>query len=114
MPLQARVAVDPVRSVLSELPIVVHAATAVALIGHAISGDVAWYRAALISSVAGIVAAIVAAVPALADIVGLAASPWRSLGRRLAACNAVAVVACSAASATIYTSYARVHELDDS
>jgi hypothetical protein len=113
MPMQAHDAVDPIRPVFVELPIVVFAAIAGALIGHAIFGDVAWYRAAFVASAIGIVTAIAAVVPAVADLVGVAAGRWRALGRGHAVCNVIALLACSAASATIYTSYARFHELDD-
>jgi hypothetical protein len=113
MPMQARVAIDPIRPVFVEVPIVVYAAIAGALIGHAIFGDVAWYRAAFIASAVGIFIAIVAVVPAVVDLVGVTASRWRTLGRRHAACNVIALLACSATSATIYSSYAQVHHLDD-
>jgi uncharacterized membrane protein len=114
MPVHARVAIDPTHPVLVELPIVLYAATVVALVGHAIGGDVSWYRAALCASAASVAVAIVAVVPAIADLVGLSASDrWRTLGVRHAACNVVALIAFAAAGATIYSNYARVHELGD-
>ena len=48
------------------------------------------------------------------DLVALVATPrWRSLGRRHALCNVTSLVAFSAAFATLYSNYARVHELGD-
>jgi uncharacterized membrane protein len=114
MATHARIATDPIHPMLVEFPIVLYTATVVALIGHAITGEVFWYRAAMYASGASIATSIIAVVPAIVDLIGLSStSRWRRLGLRHALCNVVAVVAFSAAGATIYSNYARIHQLGD-
>jgi uncharacterized membrane protein len=114
MATHARIATDPIHPMLVEFPIVLYSATVVALLGHAISGDAFWYRAAMYASCASIAIAIVAVVPAIVDLIGLSStSRWRRLGFRHAACNIVALIAFSAAGATIYSNYAELHQLAD-
>ena len=114
MPVHARVATDPIHPLLVEFPIVLYAATVATLIGHAVGGGVAWYRAALYASAASVVVAIVAVVPSIVDLAALAPLPrLRALGRRHALCGIVALIAFSAAFATIFHGYARTHQLGD-
>ncbi|HEY1551449.1 MAG TPA: DUF2231 domain-containing protein [Kofleriaceae bacterium] len=110
----ARIATDPIHPMLVEFPIVLYSATVVALLGHAVSGEAFWYRAAMYASCASIVIAVVAVVPAIVDLIGLSStSRWRRLGLRHAACNVAALVAFSAAGATIYSNYSQLHHLAD-
>lgn len=114
MATHARIASDPIHPMLVEFPIVLYSATVVALLGHALSGQAFWYRAAMYASCASIAIAIVAVVPAIVDLIGLSStSRWRRLGMRHAACNIAALVAFSAAGATIYSNYAQLHQLAD-
>jgi uncharacterized membrane protein len=114
MATHARIATDPIHPMLVEFPIVLYTATVVALLGHAISGDAFWYRAAMYASCASIAIAIIVVVPAIVDLIGLSStSRWRRLGLRHAVCNVAALVAFSAAGATIFSNYALLHELGD-
>ena len=81
---------------LVEFPIVLYTATVVALLGHALTAEAFWYRAAMYASCASIAISVVAVVPAIVDLIGLSStSRWRRLGLRHAACNIVALVAFS-------------------
>jgi uncharacterized membrane protein len=114
MATHVRIASDPVHPMLVEFPIVLYTATVVALIGHAVTGEPFWYRAAMYASAASIASSIVAVVPAIVDLIGLSStSRWRRLGLRHAACEVVTLVAFSAAGATIYSNYAQLHQLGD-
>ncbi len=114
MATHARIATDPIHPMLVEFPIVLYTATVVALLGHALTGEAFWYRAAMFASIASIAIAVVAVVPAIVDLIGLSStSRWRRLGLRHAACNVAALVAFSAAGATIYSNYAQLHQLAD-
>ena len=114
MPVHAHVAVDPIHAALIDVPIVVPTRRpSPRSPGTRSPASRRWYRAAFCASVASVAIALVAVVPAIADLVGLTASPrWCRLGFRHAACNVVALIAFSAAGAAICTDYARLHELD--
>jgi uncharacterized membrane protein len=72
---RARIAGHPIHPMLIVFPIAGYAATVVALIVHAASGDPFWYRFAWWTNLGGVVMAGVAALPGLVDLLFL---PGRS------------------------------------
>jgi uncharacterized membrane protein len=78
----------------------------IALIVHAATHDPFWYRAAMYTNVAGVVMAVVAAVPGLVDLAGLPAfSQARATGLRHAGFNVLALILFAASGAVIYSNW---------
>jgi uncharacterized membrane protein len=68
---KARIAGHPIHPMLVALPIGLYVATVAALLGFVGTSDPFYYRAALVANVAGVVTALVAAIPGAIDLFAL-------------------------------------------
>jgi uncharacterized membrane protein len=76
---RAKISDHPIHPALVAFPIVFYVSTVAALLAHAATGDPFWYRAALTTNIAGVVMAVVAAIPGAIDL--FAGIPLRSQAR---------------------------------
>jgi uncharacterized membrane protein len=65
---RAKISDHPIHPMLVAFPIVFYTSTVAALIAHVVTGDPFWYRAALTVNIAGVVSALVAAIPGAIDL----------------------------------------------
>jgi uncharacterized membrane protein len=96
---KARIGSHPIHPMLVALPIGLFTATAAALLAYMGTSDLFYYRAAMVANVAGVVAALAAAVPGAIDLLSLPkSSQARSTGFKHAgfALGAVGLFAVSA------------------
>jgi uncharacterized membrane protein len=111
---KASIARHPIHSMLVAFPIALYTSTFVALLIHAVTTDPFWYRAAMWANVAGVVMAIVAAVPGLVDLANLPSySMARTTGLRHAALNGAALILFAASGAIMYGNRTAGHALGD-
>jgi uncharacterized membrane protein len=111
---KARIASHPIHPMLVAFPIALYTATVVALIVHASTTDPFWYRAAMYTCIAGVVMAVITAVPGLVDLITLPAhSKARETGLRHAAFNVLALLFFAATGAVIYGNWSREKILAD-
>ena len=88
---------------LIAFPVALYTATVVTLLVHAGTADPFWYRVALYANIAGVVMAIVAAVPGLIDLLGVPReSRARPTGIRHAAFNTLALVLFAISAVLLY------------
>lgn len=76
---RAKISDHPIHPALVAFPFVFYTSTVAALIAHAMTGDPFWFRAALTTNIAGVVMAVVAAIPGAIDL--FAGIPHRSPAR---------------------------------
>lgn len=88
---KARIGSHPLHPMLIALPITSYVATFVSLIAYAMTGDPFWFRLALWANLAGVVTAILAAIPGTVDY--LTVVPRRTVAKRTGAVHAIANVA---------------------
>jgi len=90
---KARIAGHPIHPALIAFPVALYTSTVVALIVHAVTGDPFWYRAAMWTNIAGVVMAVVAAIPGAIDLFSLPnRTRARTTGLRHAGFNVLALV----------------------
>jgi len=90
---KASIAKHPLHPMLIAFPVALYTATVVALLVNVGTHDVFWYRAAMWTNIAGVVMAVVAAVPGLVDLLSLPRqSRARITGLRHAGFNVLALV----------------------
>jgi uncharacterized membrane protein len=88
---------------LIAFPVALYVATVVALFVFLGSGNPFWYRVAFYSNVAGVVMAVIAAVPGLIDLLNLPRhSRPRMTGVRHAALNSLSLVLFAVSAALLY------------
>ena len=82
----------PIHPMLVGFPIVLFAATIVLELAHIGTHDASYYRAAMVANIAGVVMALLAAIPGAIDLFSLpAGSPARATGIRHALLNVLTV-----------------------
>jgi uncharacterized membrane protein len=90
---KARIAGHPIHPAIIAFPVALYTATVVSLLVFAGTHDGFWYRVAMWSNVAGVVMAVVAAVPGLIDLLSVPRrTRARTTGIRHAAFNVLALV----------------------
>jgi uncharacterized membrane protein len=90
---KARIAGHPIHPALIAFPVALYTATVVALIVFAGTSDGFWYRAAMWTNIAGVVMAVVAAIPGLIDLLSLPRrTRARTTGLRHAGFNVLSLV----------------------
>ena len=100
--------------ILIALPIVAFAATILAIIGHAITRDIGWYRGAVVAGVAGVATALLAFTIDLVDAENQAAGTQaRETGMRRLGCEALALVLLAACATLMFARYERHAALSD-
>jgi uncharacterized membrane protein len=97
----------PLHPSLIALPILAFAVAVIALVVHAATSEIAWYRLALYASVAGVITGAIEAVASYVDASNLPAHTGaREAGFRHAACDVLALVLFAATGAVLYTNLA--------
>ncbi len=90
---KARIAGHPIHPAIIAFPVALYTATVVALLVNIGTHDVFWYRAAMWANIAGVVMAVVAAIPGTIDLLSLPRrSRARVTGLRHAGFNVLALV----------------------
>jgi uncharacterized membrane protein len=79
---RARIAGHPIHPMLVTVPIGLFVATFATLVAHAVTGDPFYHRAALIADVAGVLTALVSAIPGAIDLATLERGKVRQTGVR--------------------------------
>ena len=77
---KATLADHPIHPALVAFPVVYYASTVAALVAYAFTRDLFWFRVAMTASIAGVVMAVLAAVPGAIDL--FAGVPARTAARR--------------------------------
>ncbi|HEY6037837.1 MAG TPA: DUF2231 domain-containing protein, partial [Kofleriaceae bacterium] len=96
------------------VPIAAFAATIIAIAGHLVTREIAWYQAALIAAVAGVATALLAFTVGLVDAENEAAgTEARETGMRQVAFEALALVLLAASATVMFVRYERHAELAD-
>ena len=91
---KAAISDHPIHPALIAFPVAFYTATVIALAIFQATDDLFWFRVGLVANIAGVVMAVVAAIPGAIDLFTAvpAGSPARSTGLRHAALNLVALV----------------------
>ena len=96
----------PIHPLLIALPCAAFVATIVALLGHAVTRDIGWYRIALYANTAGVVVALLAVTVGLVDAENLPAfTASREAGFRHVAFEAFALVFFAASATVMFARY---------
>jgi uncharacterized membrane protein len=66
---KAKIAGHPIHPMLIPFPIAFYTSTFLALVVHRATGDAFWYRAAIVANTAGVIMAVIAAIPGVIDYV---------------------------------------------
>ena len=103
---KARIAGHPIHPALIAFPVALYTATVVGLIVFAGTHDGFWYRAAMWTNVAGVVMAIVAAIPGTIDLFTLPNhTRARTTGLRHAGFNVLSLVLFAVSAVLLWRSY---------
>jgi uncharacterized membrane protein len=104
----------PVHPVLIALPLAAFAVTLFALLAHAATGDVVWYRVALFANLGGLVVALLSTLAGVVDAANLPAfTVAREAGLRHVAFNALGLIFFAATATVIFNRYEGHHALGD-
>jgi uncharacterized membrane protein len=104
----------PVHPLLIALPLAAFAVVLIALLVHAVTGDVAWYRVALFANLGGLFVALLSTLAGMVDAANLPAfTVAREAGLRHVAYNALGLIFFAATAAVIYNRYEGHHMLGD-
>lgn len=103
---KARIAGHPIHPMLIAFPVALYTATVVALFVHLATGDAFWFRAAMWSNIAGVVMAVVAAIPGFVDLLSIPSDTRaKSVGLRHAGFNVLALILFLASAIVLYRNY---------
>jgi uncharacterized membrane protein len=103
---KASIAGHPIHPALVAFPVVYYASTVAALIAHVATQDPFWFRAAMTANIAGVVMALVAAIPGAVDL--FAGVPKHTNARRTGLIHGAAnVIALVLFASTAYVLYRR-------
>ena len=104
----------PIHPVLTALPCIAFAITIVALIAHAITRDLSWYRIALYANSAGVVVALFSFTISLVDAENLPAhTAAREAGMRHVGFEAIATVLFATCASLMFAQYVTHRVLAD-
>ncbi len=104
----------PVHPLLIALPLAAFAVTLIALLVHAASGNVVWYRVALFANLGGLFVALLATLAGVVDAANLPAfTVAREAGLRHAAFTALGLIFFAASATVLYNRYESHHMLGD-
>lgn len=104
----------PIHPVLTALPCIAFAVTIVALLAHAITRDLGWYRVALYANAAGVVIALFSFTISLVDAENLPAhTAAREAGMRHVGFEAIAMVLFATCASVMFAQYVTHQVLAD-
>lgn len=103
---KARVAGHPMHPMLVAFPIAFYTATVATLLAYIGTMEAFWYRVAMISNIAGIVTAVIAAIPGVIDLLALPReSRARAVGLRHAGFNLFATALFVVTAVVVYRTW---------
>ena len=103
---KAQIGGHPIHPMLVALPIGMFVGTVGALLAHLATGDVFYYRAAMIANIVGVVGALIAAVPGAIDLFHLPkGSPARATAGKHASVALLTVGLFSTSAAILYRNW---------
>jgi uncharacterized membrane protein len=104
----------PVHPLLIALPLAAFAVTLTALLAHAATGDVVWYRVALFANLSGLVVALLSTLAGVVDAANLPAfTVAREAGLRHVTFSALGLIFFAATATVIFNRYEGHHMLGD-
>ena len=100
---KARIAGHPIHPMLVAFPLAFYTATVATLLAYIGTREAFWYRFAMVANIAGIVTAVIAALPGVIDLLALPrGSRARSAGLKHAAFNLIATALFALTAVVLY------------